>query len=125
MNKVDQAVNHIADTAQDATDKLATKAVRTVDTARDLANDALDKADAKVRTLREDIKPAIDAVAWRVQDAAHRCREVAADTTAQAREKARQCADKTTAYVQEQPLKSMAMAAAAGAVLALLLGRRR
>ncbi|MDO5623312.1 MAG: hypothetical protein Q4G71_01325 [Pseudomonadota bacterium] len=125
MSKVDNTVNKIAETAIEATDKLADKAERTVDSARDYANDALDKADAKVRTLREDLKPAIDAVACRVQDAAHRCKEVAADTTAQAKERAQLYADRTTAYVQDQPLKSMAFAAAAGALVALLLGRRR
>ena len=96
-----------------------------METARTLANDALDKADAKVRTLRDDIRPAIDAVSSRVQDMAARGKAAAAQTREQTREKVNEYADRTSAYVQDQPLKSMAIAAAAGALVALLLGRRR
>ena len=120
-----QAVDKIADSAQNATAKMADKAERTVESARLYANEALDKADAKVRSLREDVQPAIDAVSARVHDMAARSKAVAAETSAQAREKLHDVTDKTSAYVSEQPLKSMAMAAAAGAALALLMGRRR
>ena len=54
-------VEKIADKAEVATDKMADKAERSVESARLYANEALDKADAKVRSLREDVKPAIDA----------------------------------------------------------------
>lgn len=120
-----QAVDKIADSAQNATDKVADKAERTVESARLYANEALDKADAKVRTLRDDIRPAIDAVSSRVQDMAARGKAAAAQTREQTREKVNEYADRTSAYVQDQPLKSMAIAAAAGALVALLLGRRR
>ena len=113
-------VEKIADKAEVATDKMADKAERSVESARLYANEALDKADAKVRSLREDVKPAIDAISSRVHDMA-----AAAETSAQTREKLNEYTDKTSAYVAEQPLKSMAIAAAAGAALALLMGRRR
>lgn len=119
------AVEKMAETANDATNKIASKAESTVDTVRTLANEALDKADVKVRTLREDIKPAIDAISGRVQNMAEHGRAAYAEKSAQAREKLNTAADKTCAYVSEQPMKSMAIAAAAGAVLAMLLGRRR
>ena len=96
-----------------------------VDATRAFANEALDKANAKVHSLREDVQPAIDALSVRVHDMAARGKAVAADTTAQTREKLGEVTDKTSAYVAEKPLQSMAIAAAAGAVLALLLGRRR
>jgi ElaB/YqjD/DUF883 family membrane-anchored ribosome-binding protein len=110
---------------EEAVDQIADKAERTVDSARAFANEALDKADAKVRTLREDIKPALDAVSARVHDMAARGRAAAAETRDQTREKVQAYAERTSAYVAEQPLKSMAIAAAAGAAIALLLGRRR
>lgn len=124
-SKVDNTVDKIADSAANATDKVADKAERTVDSARNFANEALDKADAKVRSLRDDLKPAIDAVSSRVQDMAARGKAVASETTTQARDKFNEYGEKTSAYVQDQPLKSMAIAAATGAVLALMLGRRR
>ena len=121
----ESTVEKVADSAQNATDKVADKAERTVESARHYANEALDKADAKVRSLREDIKPAIDAVGARVHEMAARGRASASETSAQARDKFNEYSDKTSAYVTQQPLKAMAIAAAAGAALALLLGRRR
>ncbi|MFV0681484.1 glycine zipper domain-containing protein [Ottowia sp.] len=118
-------IEKIAETAETAADKTSAQVERTIDAARAHAEQVLDKADAKARTLSEDIKPAIDAISARMQDVAARGKTVAAETTAQAREKFHQVSDKTSTYVAEQPLKSMAIAAAAGAVVALLLGRRR
>lgn len=124
-SKAEKAVNKLADDAIEATEHAADKAERGVDSARSFANEALDKADAKVRSLREDIKPAIDAVSSRVQDIAARGKAACAQTRDQTRDKVNEYADRTSAYVQDQPLKSVAIAAAAGAVVALLLGRRR
>lgn len=119
------SIDKMAEHANSATEKVAAKAENTVESARVLANDALDRADAKVRTLRDDIKPAIDALSARVQDMAQHGKAAATETTAQAREKFHDVASRTSAYVSEQPMKSMAIAAAAGAVVAMLLGRRR
>lgn len=118
-------VEKITESAHSATEKIADSAERTVDSARLYANEALDKADAKVRSLREEVQPAIDAISSRVHDMAARGKAAASETGAHARDKFQQYSDKTSAYVQEQPLKSMAIAAAAGAVVALLMGRRR
>lgn len=125
MSTSKQPIDQIADSATAATEKVADRAERAVDATRAFANEALDKANAKVHTLREDVQPAIDALSARVQDMAARGKAVAAETTAQTREKLGEVSDKTSAYVAEKPLQSMAVAAAAGAVLALLLGRRR
>ncbi|MBK6615529.1 hypothetical protein [Ottowia sp.] len=125
MSTSKQPIDQIADSATAATEKVADRAERAVDATRAFANEALDKANAKVHSLREDVQPAIDALSARVHDMAARGKAVAADTTAQTREKLGEVTDKTSAYVAEKPLQSMAIAAAAGAVLALLLGRRR
>ncbi len=124
-NSTTSTVKKVAEEANAATDKIADKAESAVDAARTLANDALDKADGKVRTLRDDIKPAIDAISARVQDMAEHSRAACAETGAQAREKFNDAASRTSAYISEQPMKSMAIAAAAGALLAMMLGRRR
>ncbi len=124
-NKAEKAVDQLADDAIEATERAANKAERGVESARHFANEALDKADDKVRSLREDIKPAIDAVSSRVQDIAARGKAACAQTRDQTRDKVNEYADRTSAYVVDQPLKSVAIAAAVGAVAALLLGRRR
>ena len=110
---------------QDTPDKSADATERTIETARRYANEALDRADAGVRSLREDVQPAIDALSARVQELAERGKALASQTSAQTREKLNEYSEKTSTYVAQQPLKSMAIAAAAGAALALLLGRRR
>lgn len=119
------AVEKLADAANAATDKIGSKAENTVEAARTLAHETLNNAEAKVRTLREDIKPAIDAISTRVQNMAEHGRAACAESSAQARKKLNAAASKTSAYVSEQPMKSMAIAVAAGAALAFLLGRRR
>jgi len=112
-------------TPQDSPEKPVDPAEPTIETARRYANEALDRADADVRSLREDVQPTIDALTARMQELAERGKAMAAETSAQAREKLNDYGEKTSAYVAQQPLKSMAIAAAAGAALALLLGRRR
>ncbi len=118
-------IEKATETAGAAVDKAADRVERTVDSARTYAHQALDKAETKARTLQDDLKPTIDALSARVQDMAARGKVAATETTAQAREKLNQVSDRTSAYVAEQPLKSMAIAAAAGAAIAWLLGRKR
>ena len=95
-----------------------------IDATRELANDALDKASSRVTTLRDDMQPAIEAVSSRVQDMAARGMAAAAETRDLAREKLAEASDHTSAYVAEKPFKAMALAAAAGALLAMLWRRR-
>lgn len=62
------------------------------------------------RPARDDMQPALDALC---------------DLSQQACRQAQIYADRASDYVVRQPIKSVAMAAAAGAVLALLLGKKR
>jgi ElaB/YqjD/DUF883 family membrane-anchored ribosome-binding protein len=59
-----------------------------------------------------------------VHDFAERAKQTACDKRDQTKETVQAYADKTSAYVVEQPLKAVAIAAAAGAVLGMLLTRR-
>ncbi|ARU05595.1 hypothetical protein CCO03_13690 [Comamonas serinivorans] len=113
-----------ANNAKDFVDDVAEKAHEAVDKAHDKTQQAIDDADDKARTIRDELRPAIDALNARVQDLASRTRQAACDKRDQTKETVQAYADRTSAYVVEQPLKSVAIAAAAGAVLALLLGRR-
>lgn len=98
---------------------------RSADATRAWASETLDKARATARDLRDDVLPAFDALADRMQELTARGKAAASDASAQARVKLDETRERTSAYVAEKPLQSMAIAAAAGAVLALLLGRRR
>ena len=114
-------VDQVADKAETALDK----ADDAVNNTRSKTKDAIDDAEAKVQSIRDDLRPSIDALSARVQDFAERTKQAAFEKRDQTKETVQAYADKTSAYVVDQPLKSVAIAAAAGAVLAMLLGRRR
>ena len=94
------------------------------------------KQDDPFQQLYDELRPAFDAATrsaqeatrlWRnaALDASARLREHASDYMDKTREHARDCATQASTYVAQQPLKSVAIAAAAGAALAMLLSRRR
>ena len=88
-------------------------------------NEALDKANAKLRELRDEGQPTVETRAAQAREFGAQGKAAATDASAHAREKLAGAASQTSAYVAEKPLQSLASAAAAGAALALLLGRRR
>ncbi|WP_375576079.1 hypothetical protein [Paracidovorax oryzae] len=115
-----------ADTAHDVAEDMLDNAQDAVRTTRNAANKTLDKAERKVRELQSDVDPLIDDLAARAQDLASRGIAYCADTGERARRQLNQAADATARYVSEQPGKSLAIAAAAGAFVATLcmLARR-
>ncbi len=120
-----EKIDKITDKAHELSERVADKAEQAIDRAREKTNSALDAADTQVRTLREDVQPAIDAISNRVHDMAHTARLKANEAACRSKQKLNHVTQCTSDYVQAQPLKAMALAAAAGAVVALLLGRRR
>ena len=110
--------------AKNFVDDFADKAEEAVNSTRAKTKDAIDDAEQKAKSIRDDLRPSIDALTARVQDFAERTKQVCGEKRDQTKETVQAYADKTSAYVVDQPLKAVAIAAAAGAVLALLLGRR-
>ena len=86
---------------------------------------ALDKAQARLHQLREDVQPKLEALSAHIEDLAMHSKAAARKANRQARQTLSSAADQTSAYVADKPLQAMAIAAAAGAALALLLGRRK
>ncbi|CAM5792861.1 hypothetical protein ACFOHU_03285 [Ottowia pentelensis] len=95
------------------------------DAPRTRVGEALDKAQARLHRLREDVLPRLESLSAQMDELGTRGKAAARSANRQARQKLSSAADQTSAYVAEKPLQSMAIAAAAGAALALLLGRRR
>ncbi|MDT0138426.1 hypothetical protein [Acidovorax sp. PRC11] len=125
-DKAADTANKATDTAHDVADDVLDTAKDAVNTTRNAANRTLDKAERKVRELKDDVDPLIDDLAARAQDLASRGIAYCADTSDRARRQLNQAADATARYVAEQPGKSLAIAAAAGAFVATLcmLARR-
>lgn len=77
------------------------------DTVEELANSAMDKGEPVVRDM-----------AARAQDAAIRSIDFCSECGVRAQKQIADAREATTQYVKDQPLKSLAIAAASGAVLA-------
>jgi len=125
MKKTIQPIERAAGAAAATSEALADHAEHGIDVTRALANSALDGADAGVQHLRENVPPAIEALSERAQSLAGQAQELAARTRDQAQQRLADAADRASARVADKPLQSMALAAAAGALLAFLLARRR
>jgi len=116
-----QTATNVGDDAASAADN----ALKSTQRATDQAFDALSN---KVDDLRSQAGPMINRMSAKAEDAAKRGMEVMRDTTQQLREKAQVAGDSTVAYVKDEPVKSMLIAAATGAVLMgliSLMGRSR
>lgn len=102
-------------------DDVLQHAEQAAEATRDFADEAIDKAGAQVRELRDEFDPAVDLLATKARKLARRGLAAASDTGAQAQRALARCADATGKYVAEQPVKSVLIAAAAGAAIAALL----
>lgn len=109
-----ETVHHLAN------DVLRT-AEQAFDSTRAFADASLNKAGHKVRDLRHDIEPAIDHLAAKAQRFVRRGLDTASETGAKAQKSLVHYANTTGKYVAEQPMKSVLIAAAAGAAIAALL----
>lgn len=94
---------------------------KALNTSRVYANDVLDKAESKVRELRGSVDPVVDMMASKAQKLARQSLDLAAEAKDRARQSASRAADITQRYVAEQPLRSVLIAAAVGASVALLI----
>jgi ElaB/YqjD/DUF883 family membrane-anchored ribosome-binding protein len=119
------------DTLQDEISKRGNQIVNGIedgiDSAHDAAQSALSSASSKLDNFQNGVKPTVERFASRGAEMA----QSGLDATRQAGHRAKVAASRYASacenYVTEQPMKSVAIAAAAGATLAalLLLARSR
>ena len=108
-----------------ASDDLLQTAGKAIDSTREHANDALDKAESKMREFRGNVDPMVDMLATKAQKLARQSLDMASEAKDRAEKSLKQAADATTRYVSEQPLRSVLMAAAVGALVALVVSTSR
>ncbi|MDQ6679950.1 MAG: hypothetical protein M3Y67_03165 [Pseudomonadota bacterium] len=116
-----QPATNVGDQATNVADDTAKSAHRAIDS-------AADSLSSKVEEVRSQAGPMINRVSAQAEAAAKRGIEVVRDGSQQLREKALKASDSTVAYVKDEPVKSMLIAAATGAVLMgliNLMGRSR
>ncbi|BAL96198.1 hypothetical protein [Rubrivivax gelatinosus] len=103
-------------------DELAARAQSAWDEGRRFAAEAHDAIDEGARSARHDAAEAFGRARSQVGDAARRGWDSAREFGADVRHRVDVAGERTTATIKEQPLKSVLVAAAAGAVVALLIG---
>lgn len=96
-----------------------------IDSGREYADDAFDKAESKVRGLRDSVDPMVDMLASRAQKLGRQTLDMAGEAKDRAQQSMNRAAHVTTRYVAEQPLRSVLIAAAVGAAVALLVSTAR
>ncbi len=116
------ATQPLSQTANEYADQAAMKADGVIRSTQRVANDTLDQLSQSVHAARDAAAPVIGRVADRAETLARRSVDTVRNGTEQLRLGAQRAADQTAGYVQAQPLKSMLMAVAAGAALAVLMG---
>ncbi|MES2281245.1 MAG: hypothetical protein V4542_07515 [Pseudomonadota bacterium] len=123
-SRTNDALPGVAGVKQASSDALQT-AEKAVDNTRAYANDALDRAEDKVRELRGNVDPMIEALATKAQKLARQSLDMAAEAKEKAQQSLSRYASATTQYVSEQPVRSVLIAAAVGAAVALLVSASR
>jgi ElaB/YqjD/DUF883 family membrane-anchored ribosome-binding protein len=118
----------LAQQSQDIADGAASTAQGAIRSTQRAADQALDRLSDKVEDVRSQAAPLLNKVTSQAEAAARRGMEAVRDTSQQLRERAMQASDMTVAYVKDEPIKAMLIAAATGAMLMgiiSLLGRSR
>ena len=107
----------LAQQTQDVADSTAASAQGAIRSTQRAADSALDRMSDKVEEVRSQATPILNKVTSQAEAAARRGMDAVRDTSQQLRDKATQASDMTVAYVKDEPIKAMLIAAATGALL--------
>lgn len=111
--------------ARHASEELLHTTAKAVDSTRDYANKALDQAAHRVRELRGNIDPVGDMLAATAQKLARQSVDLATEAKDYAQHALNRAAKVSSRYVSDQPVRSVLVAAAMGAAVALLVSTLR
>lgn len=106
----------------DLSDRAANKADQTLQATRRIGAEAAQAVQAGIDGLREGVPSAISRATAQAEDLTRRGMERARNASTAVRDKAVQVSDQTVGYIKDEPVKAVLVAAAAGAVAALLIG---
>jgi ElaB/YqjD/DUF883 family membrane-anchored ribosome-binding protein len=111
-----------SETADQVAGQLASKAHGAVNTTRQRANGALDSIDSGVDEMRDAAPSAFSRAAAQMEALTRRGVDRARDASNQVRDQAHRASDRAVGYIQHEPVKSVLIALAAGAAVAMLAG---
>lgn len=116
-----QSTGNLGDQASSAADRAAETADSALKATRRMANQGLDSLESNVDAARDTIQPAIARLATQAESLARRGLDAMRDSAGQVRERAQTMGDVTVRYVKDEPVKSVLIAAAAGAAVMALV----
>jgi len=102
-------------------DQAAQKADDAIKATQRVANDALNGLSNSVESAHAQAAPKLVRMAEQAESLIGRSAEAVRDSTQQLREKAGHAQDVTVGYIKDEPIKSVLIAAAAGAALMALV----
>ena len=103
-------------------DQAALSADNAIRSTQRAANNALDGLAGTVQDVRQQVTPMINRATEQASALAQRGMDAVRDTSQQVRERAVRVSDGTVGYIRDEPVKSVLIAAATGAVLMALVG---
>lgn len=109
-------------TVEQITDRAVNKADEALEGSKRAAQDALNSVQDGVDQLREAIPSAFARAAAQVEALTRQGLERARQASAEVRGQVNQAGDRTVAYIKDEPVKAVLIAAAAGAALVGLMG---
>ncbi|HQZ06784.1 MAG: hypothetical protein KBF63_13995 [Rhodoferax sp.] len=110
--------------ASEIAQRTAIKADQAVAATQSAVNQTADAVNEGLDNLGESGTSALTRAAAKADALANKGMEQARRAGSAVREQAQVTGDRTVEYIRQEPVKAVLMAAAAGAVVALLLGRR-
>ena len=109
-------------TSSNHADTVAAAASRQLEqSAQRVADHALDKVAHTAHDLRQQVSPMIERAGEQASALAQRGVETVRERSLQLRDQAVRASDNTVGYIRDEPVKSVLIAAAAGAILVALL----
>jgi ElaB/YqjD/DUF883 family membrane-anchored ribosome-binding protein len=109
-----QSTNSLADQAVQGTDSAIASTQR-------VANQALSSLSDKMHDVRDQAAPVINRVATKAEELARRSADAMRERADYVKDRAYRASDATVGYVKDEPLKSILIAAAAGAAVMALI----
>ena len=113
-NKPFEPSSNLADQAAQSADEVIRSTQR-------VANETLDNLAVRVQDIRHEASPFLNRASEQANMLAQRGVDAVRDTSQQLREKAHHVSDSTVAYIRDEPVKAMLIAAATGAALMALI----
>jgi ElaB/YqjD/DUF883 family membrane-anchored ribosome-binding protein len=110
-----------ADTTTNLADQAAGRADQAIKSTQRVANEALDSLSESVNSASQRVSPMINRATEQATAFAQRSLEAVRNGSQQVRDKAMHASDASASYIRNDPIKSVLIAAAAGAALMALV----